>query len=133
MRVNDVVDIGWPDGIEIPGLDAAGRELAEDGCLRAVYPTGDPGPGVTTDGLFQCDEFPNAAMEAGGGSSNPRPAVRWSPKLENLREGGKLLAFYNACGITHRNETFLVIPLVAPEFIPDFVLPNSFHECNKQN
>lgn len=69
-------------------------------------------------------------MEAGGGSAIPRPAVRWSLAAENSLEGTNLGSFYSKCGITHHNEFFLVIPLVAPEFIPDFVLPNSFHECN---
>jgi hypothetical protein len=96
-----VPDRAWPDG---------SAEQDRQGCLQISRP-GTPG-----DGLYECDEFPNASMELWGPArpEKPQAALRFVTTAENQDERRWIQQFYSQCGLVN-GDPFLVVPLVGAD------------------
>jgi len=75
--------------------------------------------------LIHCDEFPFFSTEQGGGDAKPRPSLKLIDRTQNLRQGGKLGAFYSRCGVNiGAGRPFLNVPMPRGSNIPTLILCN---------
>lgn len=65
-----------------------------------------------------CDEYPFASTEQGGPFANPPVSLLPLPAGESTTQGGKLIGFYNSCGVA-QGAGFYVVP-VPVEGVPTF-------------